>query len=415
MTTLTALFVLGPYAYPVDLKKYITAMMRALLSSSLLLLVGILFCVGFQITFHQRYYYWLDDDDSSSSPSSLSSQEALLTSLLLSPTIVEPSSSSLSKKSHQLPNTIHQQEQGSSIARHPENDGSSSTASVTQIRQPAPTCQLHNVQNRTFNRIFVLHMRKAGGSSIRSYFSQVAKVHGVEFDAAEGYKSPEQPGDDAHTLYITHVREPIARAISHYKYEKRWDCSPNMLKNKDFVPQHNNTLGMSLYNFSTTRHKMPSRLWTCASNCYARWSSGRPNYDDMVQKPQELERAAQHSLWNYNLILVSEWLQQSKNNNNNSNYVQSLEAMFGGVPGLDRKRGMPCGAQAAAANQKVPLVVQPQDVEVLQKVNQIDRRLYRDLTAYCQPQFHHHTTLRIQWNATHQRRKQRRRRAARSP
>lgn len=255
-----------------------------------------------------------------------------------------------------------------------------------------PTCHFHNIRNRTINRIYFLHMRKAGGSSLRGYFAQVAKKHGLKFKAAEGYLHPEQPGHDKQTLYITHVREPIARAISHYKYEKRWDCKTQLRKlnhNDVFVPTDNNTV-MSLYNFTTTNHSMSSKLWTCSSNCYARWASGLPAHvvgrddddDDLLNGSnilQQLEQAARESLWNYNVIIVSEWLQQ------NPDYVKSIESVFG-VERLNRTRGMTCGLQAAAANQQVPLVVQPQDLQLLHQVNQVDLKLYQDLTA-CQPQF----------------------------
>jgi hypothetical protein len=276
--------------------------------------------------------------------------------------------------------------------------------SATRI--PPPTCQFHNIQNRTINRIYFLHMRKAGGSSLRSYFAQVANKHGLKFRAAEGYMQPEQPGHDKNTLYITHVREPIARAISHYKYEKRWDCR-TQLQHHDLddmsVPTLNNTI-MSLYNFTRANHSMTHKLWTCASNCYARWASGHPqniHHDDdegdlsnnsSVQL-QQLEQAARESLWNYNVIIVSEWLQQ------HPSYVKTIESIFG-VKRLNRTKSMTCGKQAAAANQQVPLVVQPHDLELLAKVNQVDLKLYHDLT-HCQPQFFDvNTRTIIQWNGT---------------
>jgi Sulfotransferase family len=248
-----------------------------------------------------------------------------------------------------------------------------------------PTCQFHNIRNRTINRIYFLHMRKAGGTSLRSYFSQVAKKHGLQFEFAEGLRQPEQPGDE-NTLYITHIRQPIARAISHYKYARRWLCKTQLkvLNNSrnhgvSFVPTLNNTY-MSLDNFTRSHHYIPHDLWTCASNCYARWASGHPehvNYNDDVSL-QQLEQAAHASLWNYNVIIVFEWLYQYPD------YVKSIESIFG-VKHRNRTRSMYCGKEAAAANRLVPLVVQAHELELLHQVNQVDLKLYQDLTA-CQPQ-----------------------------
>jgi hypothetical protein len=336
-----------------------TTKMRVL--QSILLLAAILLVVAFQLTVHQAHF-----SDKSSSLSAWSS------------TIIDH----MDDHHHTPP-----------------------------LHVPPPTCQFHNIHNRSINRIYFLHMRKAGGSSLRSYFAQVAEQHGVQFQAAEGPLHPEPPGQDEHTLYITHVREPLARAISHYKFERRWDCQTQLQQHKQphhkaddyFVPTVHN-IAMSLYNFTMANHSMTTKHWTCASNCQARWAAGRPAYidhhhqhddDDLRQQQrqealQELEQAARASLWNYNIILVSEWIQQDSmllvdDAGVGRSYVQSLESIFG-VGRLNRTRGMTCGKRAAAANQLVPLVVQPMEWQLLQRVNSVDLRLYHELTA-CQPTF----------------------------
>ena len=124
--------------------------------------------------------------------------------------------------------------------------------STQELREAAgytsPSCTLQLDDDAPINRIVFLHMRKAGGSSMRNYFRRVAKANQLAFLAEEGYKEGEFPGNSSNTLYITHWREPIARAVSHYKYELRWDCS-RQLKKKDFVPIYNNTQ-MSLRDFA---------------------------------------------------------------------------------------------------------------------------------------------------------------------
>ena len=52
------------------------------------------------------------------------------------------------------------------------------------------------------------------------YFKEVAKYHGLEFVADE-WNAAEEPGHNnvsgASTFYVTHLRERVDRAISHFK------------------------------------------------------------------------------------------------------------------------------------------------------------------------------------------------------
>lgn len=91
---------------------------------------------------------------------------------------------------------------------------------VTKDEILPPTCQLHNMSGRIIDQIVLLHMRKAGGTSIRSYLKQVAAKYGIQFTPMEAPSIPPVPGNRTNVLYITHVREPIARAISNYKVRK---------------------------------------------------------------------------------------------------------------------------------------------------------------------------------------------------
>ena len=76
-----------------------------------------------------------------------------------------------------------------------------------------------------FKRIYFYHARKAGGSSVNKYLAKVADHYGVELKYTE-WSEMEEPGthDDAATFYVTHLREPVERAISHFKYQGRWPC-----------------------------------------------------------------------------------------------------------------------------------------------------------------------------------------------
>ena len=62
-----------------------------------------------------------------------------------------------------------------------------------------------------FKRIYLYHLRKAGGSSLHVYFAKVAARHGLDFKVVE-WSAMEEPGslEDAETFYVTHIREPVS-------------------------------------------------------------------------------------------------------------------------------------------------------------------------------------------------------------
>ena len=128
----------------------------------------------------------------------------------------------------------------------------------------------------------------------------------------------EEPGtsyenNNTNTFYVTNIREPISRSISHFKYQGRWDCKDLVFANKrKFVPTEENAnhfrtwnetgghepskckvkgrkkkggktmyfhLGMcgKLY-FLFLVHRDDNNLHYCSSlvavNCYTQWWSG---------------------------------------------------------------------------------------------------------------------------------------------
>jgi len=61
----------------------------------------------------------------------------------------------------------------------------------------------------------------AQGTTLRRYFEKVAAHHGLEYEAVEFFHAEDPSShhdhDDEATLYVTHLREPVARSISHFK------------------------------------------------------------------------------------------------------------------------------------------------------------------------------------------------------
>ena len=56
------------------------------------------------------------------------------------------------------------------------------------------------------------------GTTLRRYLQKVAAHHGLNYKVFE-YGMAEDPGsyEDEATLYVTHLREPVSRSISHFK------------------------------------------------------------------------------------------------------------------------------------------------------------------------------------------------------
>jgi hypothetical protein len=300
-------------------------------------------------------------------------------------------------------------------------------------------------------KIKFLHMRKAGGSSLFRYFQRVVasnKSFFQEFEACEGQRhcldlndsqdgyhkyyddelgggndKPGPPWDDSgETFYVTQLREPVARALSHYRYSMRFACPRTKPNATDFVlPSAQDEL-MTLEDFAILpilgpiNHKdfqgpLQSHLWGCNSNCYARWVTGM--YHPMVEDETEFHRnypnvaeyyyenrkndttgsegdyhqttltpfgrvlsdEALKLLLRYDLIIVLEWL-------SDKHYAKLLQdVFFGGVRGMGQRTAPYCDRQMKYINSLVPLEIKNATLERLHQVNDIDARLYRTLTS----------------------------------
>jgi hypothetical protein len=238
------------------------------------------------------------------------------------------------------------------------------------------------------------------------------------------YKPSLNWDDSGSTFYVTHIREPIARAISHYKYSQRWSCEGQLMNMKmednssisttatsaqdDFVPTLENQW-MSFEQFMYEMHPgnqnpgekkkrkyLPTRdtLWSCSTNCYARWITGMyhpdgidvptfrnqgeynnsyPNAQYYYEEDNDKTTITEHGrllmseamklFSRYDLIIVLEWLRDDPT------YARKIEDLFSnGVRGLSagtptlnnnttkKKSIQPrfCHKQSKLANQKLP-------------------------------------------------------------
>ena len=328
-------------------------------------------------------------------------------------------------------------------------------------------------------------MRKAGGTTLLNYFKKVLKSNRSSFNDLEhcegtkgcldlndyddgyhhkyyddeknitikhGRKGPRVKAsrgwdDSGSTLYVTHIREPVARAISHYKYSERFKCQYNGrphngrplngsqhngdVTSRNYIPPKIEDQLWTLEEFANKPLSrkdeklgmfLPKRtkLWSCSSNCYARWVTGmyNPRNYSMLNKTEfnykyptiseyyynsddngdegsssngnngstddskltefgsVLSEEALKLLLRYDLIIVLEWL------HNDPEYARNIEDMFfGGVRGIAKERSAFCSEQMNYANQLLPLEVTNTTLERLQHLNDIDTKLYRTLTS----------------------------------
>jgi hypothetical protein len=231
------------------------------------------------------------------------------------------------------------------------------------------------------NRIFFLHMRKAGGTTIRRYLLKVAKHYNLTFEAREGKQTREIPMD-ANTLYVTNVREPVERAISNYKYDLRWDCKQLVNKASNYKASYNNSRG-SLEEFVQNNSPVKNPKSTCCGTAdqtvihdglLAFYFDGGDSC--LIAKDDERVQLARDVLLKYHLIINTERL-------GNANYTRGLEAMFG-VNGLTGTHpAMYCGPESAKANKKFPLTISNSTRKIIEDCNVGDSLLYKELMT-CQ-------------------------------
>lgn len=210
------------------------------------------------------------------------------------------------------------------------------------------------------------------------YFTKVAMHYGLEFDNCE-WESPEAPGTRNDTFYVTVLRDPVKRSISHFKYEGRWKCN-QLFFNKTFrkgwaateetakkIDDWVHTSG-----FVPGRCDQPFRFDLCAVKCYvqafanASCSVGDGNWT------REYERA-RDSLMRFNFVAVMERMADPA-------YVFAVEEFFG-VPGFGMKASMHCEKESRIANSRNPLVIRNETMDRLVRLNALDTRLYEEASS----------------------------------
>lgn len=205
---------------------------------------------------------------------------------------------------------------------------------------------------------------------VKSYIHKVSMHYNISYVFEQGYKPKEFPSRNSSTLYVTIMRDPVERFLDHYRYNQRWDCN-DLQNSSHFTPTLGNGLNVSFQDFAMHEEGLLVRyLANCGQNCFARWSSGV--FISKEASSEYLEYHARKQLWEYDLIISFEKLKDPA-------YTQSIETMFGGVPGLSEPSEVFCDVDSEKANKKHPLRISDEQIKGIRRWNQIDIRLYKEL------------------------------------
>lgn len=256
----------------------------------------------------------------------------------------------------------------------PSNDKKSGGPAIARSENDDETA------NSPIKRIYFYHVRKAGGTMIRKYLKKVASKHRIHLRILE-YKhayAEEEVGSRSDTFYVTNIRDPVERSVSHFKYDARWGCDQLVKNSSLFVPTSDNAMPFESWNYTGGFEEQsdcdePFSFVSCAVNCYVQSFSGKGCTRDNWFTEYNL---AWDRLLRYNMILVYSKFDDPE-------YVRAVEDFFGGVRGFNVPSSMFCGEEAREANRKVPLRVSFEHVLSLARLNEMDNRLYRDLVTSC--------------------------------
>ena len=238
-------------------------------------------------------------------------------------------------------------------------------------------------------RIVFGHMRKAGGTTIMSFLRKVKDKYKLDLVSYEG-GCIEQPGTRNDTLYITHIRNPVERAITNFKYSGRWNCVWMVYRHKrrpsTWSPTEENARSMEEWlkqGDGYMRLGADKRLWDCKSNCFIKWLNRQHNKNDICVDKHGSHHSVNSSHYQsalgtaqkFHLIIQTERMRDK-------GYVKSLNNYFGLASTFtEEKIPMWCDKESKAANSAYPYNMTITDWTLLSKLNTEDTHFCRDLSS----------------------------------
>ncbi|KAL3906429.1 MAG: hypothetical protein SGILL_009274 [Bacillariaceae sp.] len=244
-------------------------------------------------------------------------------------------------------------------------------------RSFSPACRPSFNGKTNITRIMFSHTRKAGGTTLRNFLKGVAQQMGWEFVPREGSRVEYPNRTD--TLYVVNLRDPVARVISNYKYDGRWNC--NNLRNPKYNASYDDETPFEewwdFHKQATVKGncKPPSKhLWTCVDECYLRWYGDEFN---CVKKFTSNYQQALARLLKYDILVPTSFLKDK-------DYVAGLESMFDnlGNEKLRKKQEIYCSPESYYWNDQLPMKPIPNaTMDEVVFTNQLDTKLHNLLSS----------------------------------
>ena len=251
----------------------------------------------------------------------------------------------------------------------------------------SPACRpTWGIDPSKISRLYFAHTRKAGGTFLKFMLRKFTMQHNLTFDSVEG--NPVESPKRNDTLYVTNLRHPVSRVMSHYKYDGRWNCKHMLItRTKESRPTAENAhslksfvdtepyIGLPPISCSPSIPPINRSLWVCAKNCYLRWYS--KDFNCLHNVTDSFETALEN-LSEFNLIVVTERLQDPV-------YWHGLARMFGFPNSTSFGRSPHCDRESKYWNRKFPLDVSNETMAFVHQVNHRDIELFHQLT-HCRNQ-----------------------------
>ncbi len=158
------------------------------------------------------------------------------------------------------------------------------------------------------NRVHLVHLRKAGGTTMRRTLERICDLHGLRFSASEGW--PMLSRDfDSKTFVVANFRDPLERIYSLYNNEGPWRGRVGGHKAVPF--------SVWLADLAIPGNSKLPPLWHCVSNYYVRSFSdfaapdrrSRRNVRDRVLTSKDYQKAVT-GVMRVDLVVICEWLDQ---------------------------------------------------------------------------------------------------------
>lgn len=163
------------------------------------------------------------------------------------------------------------------------------------------------------DRIFLLHMRKAAGTSLRRFFGELCQLCGLDLEVVEGWPFDAARLDEERTWFVTSLRDPFERVCSLYNFEGRWPQADTVRAPESAVP-----FG-TWFEMTEPREPAPRHwLWSVACEHYTKTLGGFGPFRDGVPEWRfepdngvsvENYRQAVRVLERFDLVLICEWLE----------------------------------------------------------------------------------------------------------